>query len=531
MPVEMEVLSDDSGDNVQLLRAVKKNPNFTSVYGLFVTFACAISGFLFGYDQGIIDTVLKMESFQLNFGTATLAPSSNSPQNQTLVPSSDAADVNGNIVFTFLIGCIGGAVLSAFIVDSLGRTRSILVGTIFFTVGGVIQATCSSRPPFYLSRVASGLGIGVLSNVSPLYISEVSPTALRGRMVAVQQLMIVLGIFVASCVNAGMYTFVRGDSQWRGALAAQCVPGVILLCLLFKLPHSPRWLMMKNRDAEAEVVVKRLLGSDSQEERRSGAGFAAAHAEIQLIRESLNAERLAGTVSWRQLFQERDIFRQTRMVILLAVFQQLSGINVIMYYAADLFERMGVAASTASTSLVILNALVLVLATLPGLWLVERWGRRRLLVVGGWSMCACHLAVCIFVTLSQRVPSLSWAAVVSMMSFTAAFSASWGPVVWVIQSEVFPLRARAKGTSTGTLSNWTACAIIGKIAPLLVESYHQWVYLGLGICCSVMALYSQSMVPETQGVPLERMASLFQGNLEGAKSQVEESNEQQVADE
>ena len=193
-----------------------------------------------------------------------------------------------------------------------------------------------------------------------------------------------------------------------------------------------------------------------------------------------------------------------------------------MYYAADLFERMGVPANTASTSLVIVNSFVLVIATLPGLWLVERWGRVRLLVSGGWSMCVCHVAVCFFVTLSEHVPALSWAAVVSMMSFTAAFSATWGPVVWVIQSEVFPLRARAKGTSVGTLSNWTACAIIGKVAPLLVQAYHQWVYLGLGVCCAVMAVYSRAKVPETQGVPLERMASLFLRKFEGANAEDEE---------
>jgi sugar porter (SP) family MFS transporter len=530
MPVELENLSEDHGDGVQLLRAGRKAPIFSSVYGMCVTFACAISGFLFGYDQGIIDTVLKMQSFQLYFGTASLALSRNSSVSETLVPTDDAADVNGNIVFTFLIGCIGGAALSAFIVDSLGRTRSILVGSLFFTVGGLVQASCASRAPFYLSRVASGIGIGVLSNVAPLYISEVSPTALRGRMVAIQQLMIVLGIFIASCVNAAMYTFVEGDLQWRSALAAQCVPGVILLCLLSVLPHSPRWLMMKGREAEAEVVVKRLLGSDSEEERRGGAGFAAAHAEIHLIRESLMAERAVGTVHWLQLFKDRDVRHQTRMVIILAVFQQLTGINVIMYYAADLFERMGVAASTASTSLVILNSLVLVLATLPGLWLVERWGRVRLLVVGGWSMCACHVAVCVFVTLSERVPALSWAAVVSMMSFTAAFSASWGPVVWVIQSEVFPLRARAKGTSLGTLSNWTACAVIGKIAPLLVEAYHQWVYLGLGVACALMAVYSQKMVPETRSVPLERMASLFLEKFEQGSSHAHEPRGQDAGE-
>ena len=312
--MDMEAPSELEDAGAQLLNAGdKKAPNFSSVYGMCVTFACAISGFLFGYDQGIIDTVLKMQSFQLYFGTATLVPSSNASLPHVLVPSADAADVNGNIVFTFLIGCIGGAALSAFIVDSLGRTRSILIGTLLFTAGGVVQTTCTALVTFYLSRVASGLGIGVLSNVAPLYISEVSPTALRGRMVAVQQLMIVLGIFVASCVNAAMYTWVAGDSQWRSALAAQCVPGVILLLLLFVLPHSPRWLMMKGRDAEAEVVVKRLLGSDSEKERRAGAGFAAAQAEIQLIRESLVQERKAGTVSWRQLFTERDVLHQTRM--------------------------------------------------------------------------------------------------------------------------------------------------------------------------------------------------------------------------
>ena len=220
---------------------------------------------------------------------------------------------------------------------------------------------------------------------------------------------------------------------------------------------------------------------------------------------------------WRALFRA-ELASRVALVVVLQVLQQLSGINVVLYYASDLFLRAGAPAEQAATTLVILNSAVLCIATVPGLWLVDKpgIGRRALLVWGAGCMAVAHVAVCAFILASDSQPdgslasdAFAYVAVACLMLFTGFFAATWGPVVWVVQSEVLPLHVRAQGTALGTLANWVTNAGIGKAAPLIIRAIGAYTFLIFGAIMAAACVYAFVALPETAGVPLEDMERLF----------------------
>lgn len=342
-------------------------------------------------------------------------------------------------------------------------------------------------------------------------------------MIAVQQLMIVIGLLVASLVNAGLFAFAggAGDAQWRAALGMQCAPGLLLLALGLRLPESPRWLVARDREATATKVLADLRGVPGHD--------AALQAELRGIRDAVDAEAAeaaaggGGVRGALRALCHADVRPPLAAACLLQAFQQLTGINAVLYYAADATERMGVPRATASTAIVIGTSAVTVLATLPGLWLVEHAavGRRALLLWGAAGMAAAHAAIAVFVL--QLPPEaagggsdgsaadgvVSGFAVASMFVFLACFAATWGPVVWVVGAEVLPLNVRAQGTAAAAYVNWSANAAIGKAAPLMLRDIGGWTYAFFAACCVAMGAYAWAFVPETRGVALEDMPALW----------------------
>jgi MFS transporter, SP family, sugar:H+ symporter len=270
------------------LRLPPVHPNMISV-----VICAAISGFCFGYEIGIIDTVLAMPSFRAWSHTRPGI-------------DADAPETTGWIVSTFLFGCIGGSIAVSWLADAIGRKRCILLGALLFSLGGAGQASAPALGVLYAMRVLSGCSIGVLSMVAPLYISETSPTSVRGSLIAVQQLLITFGVLFASCVNAIIYATGggSGDVQWRAALAVQILPGAVLFCVMFATPLSPRWLLQRGRVAEATAVVVHLRGATSSDDP-------AVSAEITEMKAGIDEERREGSDekgccgAWRDLFHPR----------------------------------------------------------------------------------------------------------------------------------------------------------------------------------------------------------------------------------
>ncbi|TPX38358.1 hypothetical protein SmJEL517_g00345 [Synchytrium microbalum] len=469
----------------------------SSIFSVLIAIGGGMGGFLFGYEIGIIDQILIMDSFKSYFNTAV-----------------DQTNINGNIASLFLVGCVIGALAIALFGDVLGRKRAIFIGGCLFCIGAAIQTGSSSLGMLYGGRIVGGSGIGVLSTVVPVFIAESSPAKIRGTLTAVFQLMITFGILVASCVNTGIIKGLDGqEAEWRTAFGLQMAPGALLLLSILLLPETPRFLAMKGKMDECLKVLARIRGravnsSDVQAEYR----------EIQV---AVERDQAIGEARWSEILH-KSIRPRVLMCIILQILQQWTGINVILYYAGSLFQDMGFSHAESSTSFIIANAAINFLATFPALYLVERAGRKTLLVVGGIGIAISHTMVTICLKISQNGnPSVAWGAIVFVYMFVFFFAITWGPVVWVVQSEVLPLRVRSKGTGLGTLSNWVMNAIIAKVAPVIstnLGAYQYLVYAGFG---AIMTVYAIFFVPETKGVELEDMGTVFGHPEEAAMSMID----------
>jgi SP family sugar:H+ symporter-like MFS transporter len=283
---------------------------------ILVVICAAISGFCFGYEVGIIDTILAMSTFQMWSHTSPGV-------------DSDAPETTGWIVSTFLFGCIAGSIAVSWLADRIGRKRSIIVGAFLFCLGGAGQSAAPSLAVLYSMRILSGCSIGILSMVAPLYISETSPADVRGSLIAVQQLLITFGVLVASCVNAGIYSLggSSGNLQWRIALAAQVAPGVLLFCLMLAMPFSPRWLLMRGRATEATAVIEHLRGA-------AGPQDAAVQAELAEMRAGIAEDRrvsvhTSGDSAWLDLWHS-SVRWPLLLACVLQIAQQVRNTAAIM---------------------------------------------------------------------------------------------------------------------------------------------------------------------------------------------------------
>ncbi|KAI9156065.1 hypothetical protein H9P43_009175 [Blastocladiella emersonii ATCC 22665] len=497
-----------------------------SWYTWAVSATASLGGFLFGYEIGIINSVLEMDPFKLFFGLSTLAADG------ALVTTGEATARISRLVSFFLLGCIPGAILVSFVADRAGRKRTMWLGALFFTIGSVLQAVIPAGPLdhvhariawFMAGRFLSGIGVGILSMAVPLYIAELAPTRIRGRLTTVQQLMITIGIAFAPSVNALLIESYKNepldnDRQWRIALGVQAVPGFLLMFMLFLLPESPRWLMAVDREDEALHNLAKL--------RQAEARSPAVQEEFHDYKQALETERQIGSASWRELLRP-GIKNRLVIVSFLQFFQQWTGINVVMYYSASFYIALGNDKTTATTINVVVQALVNVFGTLPGMYLIERVGRVKLLTWGGIVMAVCNWALVLFVNLFQSASGFptgsipvdaelppaartySTLSLLFLYLFVLAFSCTWAGSVWVYQSEVFPARIRGKGTGLATLSNWTWNYVIAATWPYVSDALGPQQYAIFGVTGLAMAAFAHYFVPETMGRSLEDMDSVF----------------------
>ncbi|KAI8847929.1 hypothetical protein BC829DRAFT_490341 [Chytridium lagenaria] len=417
-----------------------------NTYTWVVAFAAGMGGLLFGYEIGVIGQVLGFKNFQNDFGTTgTILNSAGE-----LIDNPDKESREGLITSTFLFGCVAGALCIA-----------------------------STLGPLYIGRVLSGLAIGVLSMVVPLYIAETAPPQIRGRLTTVYQLLITFGIFVANCINAAI--FVTQDKNasimWRLALGMQVLPAGLL----------------KGRHEEGQAVIAKLRSKDVNDSE--------VVTEYDGIRQGIEFERRIGTANWSELAKP-GIARRVVIGVINQTFQQLTGINVILYYSASIFTNMGFKdASNEFNSVVtfpIANAFINFVATFPGMWAVERFGRKPLLVYGGFTMGLAHALVFAFITGSNNGNSgLSWGAIFAVYLFLFAFASTWGPVVCLTR-----LRSSPSVSVPRALNR---------------QPTVYWIFASMGFA---MGLWAFVGVPETRGKTLEEMDELF-GSSSSASQSVE----------
>ncbi|RKP12261.1 sugar transporter [Piptocephalis cylindrospora] len=441
----------------------------------------AIGGLLFGYDIGVISGVLEMPRFKETFNW-------NSPLEK------------GFIVSSLHLGCLLGCIISSWMCDGLGRRWTIILGALVFCLGGAFQTLATSLPFLFSGRIISGIAIGTLSMAVPLFLAEIAPKHLRGRLVSCHQLAITIGILVSFCINFACSS-IADDGSWRIPLAMQMVISALMAFGMLFLPASPRWLMSRGRVDQAATALRRIRGSAGPEVQQ----------ELDEVQDSIRLEREIGHGTWKECFSN-GMWRRTLIGITLQAFQQLTGINAVLYYAPQIVRAAGFNNLQVALLATAGTGLINMCMTLPGIYLVDRVGRRVLLVSGG-IMCALWMSLLgILMAVygpTYDVKAVPFVCLAAVYLFTASFSYSWGPTSWVYPSELYPLRIRAKAMSMTTASNWLFNFLVAQAVPGLLQSIDWGLYLifagfGLG-----MALWVYFAVPETKGKSLEEVDALF----------------------
>jgi sugar porter (SP) family MFS transporter len=424
----------------------------------------ALGGLLFGFDTGVISGALLFirQDFHLN------------------------AFTEGFIVSSLLVGAMVGAGVSGALSDRLGRRTIILVAAVVFAVGAIGAALSPSVETLIFFRFVLGLGVGTASALVPSYISESAPTDVRGSLSSLFQLAITLGILVAYLVNAVFAPL--GD--WRWPLGLAFVPAFVLFVGMYLMPETPRWLVSKGREKEARRVLART---------RTGEEIEGEIQEIHRVEEE--AKEQAG---YRELLAP---WVRPMLVagIGLAIFQQLVGINTVIYYAPTIIESTGLA-NVASVLATVGIGVVNVLMTVVAILLIDRIGRKPLLFVGLVGMVV-SLGIIGGAFLDPSLSGiLSWVTLAGLMLYVASFAVSFGPLLWVMLPEIFPLKVRGAGAGVSALSNWGANFVVSQaflpLVALIGTTTVFWIFAGV---CVAAAIFIYFLVPETRGRSLEQI--------------------------
>ncbi len=427
----------------------------------------AIGGFLFGFDTAVISgtTGALKTTYRLN------------------------ENFLGFTVAIALIGTIIGSIFAGKPADIWGRKRALKVLAVLYFVGSLGSALAWNWYSFLAFRLLGGLAVGGASVVSPMYIAEISPARFRGRLVAAQQLNIVLGILAAFLSNYLIAQCNLGDPEWRWMLGIQVVPSALFFLLLFPTPESPRWLVAGSRVDEARAVFTKI-GVD-------GSGIDEELADIQ---RSLDLEHHERGDSLFQVKYRKPIF----LAVAIAMFNQLSGINALMYHAPRIFEMAGAGKGSALLQSVAVGGTNL-LFTMLAMSVIDHFGRRKLILIGsvGYMISLGATAWAFYTYGTEFTPTGSLVVLASLLLFIAAHAFGQGAVIWVFISEIFPNRVRAQGQALGTTTHWVMAALITWTFPLIASSSGGHAFAFYAVMMFVQLLWALFLMPETKGVPLE----------------------------
>ncbi|WP_243347845.1 sugar porter family MFS transporter [Parabacteroides sp. FAFU027] len=453
--------------------------NFNHRFLFFIAGVSAMGGLLFGYDWVVIGGAKPF--YEQYFGIA------------------DSAYLQGWAMACALLGCLGGATLSGMMSEKYGRKRLLLGAAALFFVSSMITGAAGSFTLFVMARLMGGVGIGIASNLSPMYIAEISPTHMRGRLVSLNQLTIVIGILAAQVANwqiaepvaagsTGMdiLNSWNGQMGWRWMFWAVCVPSFLFFLLTIFIPESPRWLAIRNKEDKAREILSRIGGEEY------------AKAELKQIHDAEQSFPEAGGL--KQLFHPR-MWNVLTIGVVLAVLQQWCGINVIFNYAQEIFAAAGYGLSDVLFNIVV-TGLANMIFTLLAMYTVDRLGRRALMLMGSGGLTGIFAVMGILYHFSVT----GWPLLLLVVIAIGCYAMSLAPVTWVILSEIYPTKIRGAAMAVATFALWSACFILTYTFPLLNKGLGAsgtfWLY---GFICLSGFLFIRKRLPETKSKSLEEL--------------------------
>jgi len=443
-----------------------------------VCLVAAMGGLLFGYDTGVINGSLKF--VQLKFELT--------------------AAMKGFAASSALLACIFGAAFAGVTSDKLGRKNVLIISAVLFLVSAIGTALPQSTTVFIVFRFIGGLAVGAASMTSPMYIAEIAPARIRGRMITVNQFTIIAGMLLVYFVNY----FIAGigdqawnvEIGWRWMFGSEAIPAMLLLVLMFFVPESPRWLTKQNQKEKALKILARVDGREFAKE------------EMRLIEEAIAHE--SGAI--RQLFQSG--MRTTLIIaIALAVLQQVTGINVFLYFGSEIFEKLSGETIDAALLQQVIVGMTNLGFTIIAIWTVDKIGRKPLMLIGSAGMGISLMAM----GWAGYTQAMGMWMLIFVLSYIACFALSVGPVTWVILAEIFPTRIRGRAMSIATVCLWLANTVVSQTFPMMDENpfliekfHHGFPFFIYGSLCAVLVFVVWRWVPETKGKSLEEIEKMWQ---------------------
>jgi SP family xylose:H+ symportor-like MFS transporter len=468
-----------------------QKPNLSYIWG--ITLVATLGGLLFGYDTAVISGTVH--SLKINFidprGLNEMAANS----------------LLGFTVSSALIGCIIGGLSGGWMALKLGRRSSMKAAAILLIISAIGSGfpelflapvgnnAAAFLTPFIIYRIIGGIGVGLASMLSPMYIAEISPAAKRGNLVSWNQFAIIFGMLVVYFVNwtiskQGNETWLH-EFGWRWMFFSETIPGTLFLVLLFFVPESPRWLVMQQKEEKAFAILSKINGKQIADQ------------VLQEIKETVSG------VGSSKLFSYGILI--VVVGVLLSVFQQFVGINVVLYYAPEIFKNMGSTTDASLLQTIIVGAINLTFTVLA-IFTVDRFGRKPLMIIGALGMALSMVAL----GFTFYIQNIGIAALLFMLTYVASFAVSWGPVTWVLLSEIFPNRIRGRAMAVAVAAQWISNYLVSWTFPMMDKSsslnnvFHHgfayWIYGGMGL---LAAWFMWKYVPETKGKSLEEMEKLW----------------------
>ncbi|RUR01517.1 sugar porter family MFS transporter [Labedella endophytica] len=452
-----------------------------------LSIAAAVGGFLFGFDSSVINGAVDAVDGNFELGSA----------------------LTGFVVAVALLGCAVGAIIAGNLSDRWGRRRVMMIGAVMFFANSIGSALTFSPWDLIVWRIVGGIGIGIASVVAPAYIAEIAPRQIRGSLGSLQQLAITLGIFTALLSDALLANIAGGASEqlfwgleaWRWMFLVGVVPAAVYGILSVTMPESPRYLLTKGRTDEARKIFARLVPKDDLDRA------------VRDIQTAIDADKKNANASLRG--KSFGLLPIVWVGIILSVFQQFVGINVIFYYSTSLWKAVGFSESDSLTVSVI-TSVTNVLVTIVAIVLVDRVGRKPILLSGSLLMTLSLGAMALAFSFSEgsgddvSLPG-AWGpiALVAANLFVVGFGASWGPLVWVLLGEIFPTRIRAKALGVAAGAQWIANFLVTVTFPPLSELSLTLTYGMYAALAALSFLYVWKKIPETNGMELEQAETLF----------------------
>ncbi|ORX56496.1 general substrate transporter [Piromyces finnis] len=475
---------------------------------LFYTIICGIGSIVYGWEVGMLNIIYSMRaSFGAKFGLYEF-----NPQKKIFDETEDKNLIEMIVTPSFTVGGIIGSILILYIIDRIGRSNSLRLGSIIYMAGVIVQVCCNNIFTLCLGRFIAGVASGIALGICPLYLAEIAPKQVRGTLGIVNPLGLQLGMLFSCLFDTLCLKLITKNmsAQWRTAFAGLLIPATLFLLLVWFLPETPRFLLLKNKEDQALKTLAKIRGQ--------GDCHPSVVEEFNEMNARLKQELSEGICSWKELVQTKNIFYRVVIVSILQLLHMLVGVNAIGYYSTQIYSKyLGISLAKYGAWLATLQNLISFICTLPAMRYIENVGRKPILKWGAFGLGVCMVSIYALCHITDSIKDSNkglsqltgWLCVLIMYLFSVIYGWSWSSVVFVWQAEVFPIRMRAKANSVGTFFQYIGSLIVGSTTTTLMKYLSFYTFLIYAGFCLISFIFASLCVRETKGLSLEEMEQLY----------------------